>query len=171
MGRYCVKAYLSAAFAVSACLAATGVASANPPNVVIAPAGPLTTFTPDGPNPATIPLNQAQCPEYRLCLWSATPYAGVIWTAGGSNGTWQATGSFNDQASSLWNRRTNSSWVNKDYPGGADYACTGGGGGWYYPYLSRVNWPQDGSSANKSISSFWIPNNTYNNCSGQPQFK
>lgn len=152
------------------CLIVTGPASATPAGTVLSSPGPATTFTPEGPNPASIPLSESQCPVYRLCMWSGQSYTGVFWNAGGSNTDFQYVGAgFNDQASSLWNRRTNASWVDKDYPDGSDYACTGGGGGWYYPYLSRVGWPQDGSSANRSISSFWIPAATYNNCSGQPQ--
>jgi hypothetical protein len=144
---------LIAGLAVSAVFAATAAA-----------------FTPSGPNPADIPQAMSQCPQYRLCMWQDSGYSGIVFTAGGEDTTWQYVGDgFNDLASSIWNTRTNASWVNRYWPAGHDDACIGGGGGWYYNNLYYNLWPQDSSGANDTISSYWVSEKTFNNCSGEPQ--
>jgi Peptidase inhibitor family I36 len=174
MTRLIKKPLMISALAASALLFGAASALATPSDVHPAPPGKVRPYHPDRLSPRAISESKSQCPIYRLCMWWDSNYGGLFWSAGGSNSTWQYVGSaggenFNDKASSVWNRRTNSSWVNKDYPGRGNYVCIGGGGGWYYSNLQNNEWP-DGSGANDSISSFWLPNSTYNNCSQQYQF-
>lgn len=114
-------------------------------------------------------LSSSQCPQFYICMWNNYNYEGTIWSATGRNNEWlYVGGGFNDQASSLWNRRTNATWVDADYPAASRYVCLGSG--WSYPKLGEDKWPQNGTSALDSISSYWLSESTYNNCSGQPQF-
>lgn len=170
------------------CGAVTGSAYAEEPKLPIAgtftyPAGESPGPHEMGPgtsstsNAQTVePFSSSQCPQYYICLWENATYAGVIWSATGRNNEWRYVGSgMNDRASAIWNRRTNSTWVARDYPAAGDYACIGSG--WSYESLTKGGrgqegeylWPQSGKGANDSISSYWLAESTYNNCSEQPQ--
>lgn len=147
-------------------------ALADPPNV--APPSPSITqaYVPTGTNPAAIPLTSSQCAIYTSCMWADASYSGYFWAVSGNNSSWNYVGSnFNDKASSIWNRRSGSFWVDRDAnPVGAYYVCIGGGGGWYYPNLHNNHWYQSpGPNANDSISAYWLPSG-YVNCQGEPQF-
>lgn len=116
------------------------------------------------------PLSSSQCPLYYFCMWNNTNYNGIIWSVTGRNNEWRYVGSsFNDEAGSIWNRRTNSTWVDADYPAGSRYVCIGGQG-WSYSDLTNNKWPQNGSGAAWSISSYWLAESDYENCKNQPQF-
>jgi len=158
-----VASMSSVAFASSG---APSTVTALPPGTVQPP------FQATGPDPATIPLALSQCPTLALCLWANSGYGGYVLTLTGSNSGFAYIGdAYNNTISSIWNRRNNASFVAADYPSSSRYSCIGGGGGWEYSNLAGNTWYQDGSGANDSISSYWLSSDTYNNCSGQPQFK
>jgi hypothetical protein len=120
-----------------------------------------------------LPPNSSQCPQYYFCMWENGSYGGQIWSANGSTSEWNFVGWDNDLTSSIWNRRNNASWVDKDWGPSGDYVCIGSG--WAYPELNgsertELRWPQDLSKANDSISSYWLSSSTYGNCSSQYQF-
>ena len=168
---------LSLALAAIVCCAVAGSAYAQEPKLPIKgtyiyPAGEEPAPHQLGPEKGSSevkPLNTSQCPQFYICMWTLSNYEGVVWSATGRNNEWKYVGgSFNDEAYSIWNRRTNSTWVAADYPAGSRYVCTGSG--WSYASLEHLKWPQNGTGAGDSISSYWLSESTYNNCSGQPQF-
>lgn len=168
-----VVLFTLAALVVGATATSSALASSQTvPYASPLPAGTVQQpFQPTGPNPATIPLVMSQCPQYYFCMWADSNYGGYIESYSGNDSSWTYVGAyFNDQASSIWNERNNASWVDADYPAASRDACIGGGGGWYYKNLANWGWQQNQTSANDSISSYWLPDGTYNNCSGYPQF-
>jgi hypothetical protein len=121
-----------------------------------------------GVDGAALPPNSSQCPSLYFCMWEKPNYEGAVWSRNGFTETWDYVGNFNDSADSIWNRRNNSSWVDKDWPAAGDYVCIGSG--WSYPTLAGEYWWQNGNKAEYSISSYWLASTNYNNCEGQPQF-
>jgi Peptidase inhibitor family I36 len=110
-----------------------------------------------------LPASMSQCPNHSLCLWHDSGFAGTLWvrTYGNvSSNTWLWLGSssFNDQASSLYNKREYSSGVDKNYPANSpDSYCFDGGVS--FNNLANVPWP-DGTTMNDSISSYYLSSTT-----------
>jgi hypothetical protein len=141
-------------------------ADLSPTSPAASPGSPTTSAA---SNLAPTPYSSSQCAYGYFCMWQDSNYSGIIWSRSGVDDNWRYVGDgFNDRASSMWNRRSLSSWVDADYPAGNRYACMGGGGGWYYSDLSQDHWPNlDGT--NDSVSSDWMASSNYSNCSGQYQ--
>ena len=124
-----------------------------PPSHNLGPGAATTTTGQTG----TSPLAFSQCTNvgYALCFWKDAGYYNTfyyynIWTYSQNN--WHYGGAvFNDYASSLYNHRVHSSYIDKDWPPSSDYRCLSPEEA--DPNLTQWWWP-DGSNENDSISSF-----------------
>ena len=100
------------------------------------------------------PAQISNCPQYSLCLWQNSGYGGNMWAWENSKfpkdtDIWVG-GSANDQASSYYNDRDDTSEVAKNYPSDFPdivivYSGTANSN------LANAKWP-DGTSMNDSIS-------------------
>ncbi len=90
-----------------------------------------------------------------LCMWSGSDYVGSFWHWNGnivSYNTWHYVGDGpNDGATSLYNHRSNVSYLSKNFPPGTQTVCVNPE--WATPNLGNYSWP-NGTSMNNSISGF-----------------
>lgn len=133
------------------------------------PADTPNTSVPDGASPEIVPIGTippdaaasefsycAAEPRDGLCLWQNVGYEGDYWyynQRGYSHNSWHYVGSYaNDQASSIYNQRTEGTLVGKNMPPSMpDEVCIVYQAA--YGNLTAYAWP-DGSTMNDSISSF-----------------
>jgi hypothetical protein len=108
------------------------------------------------PSGATPDNTFSSCASTDFCGWENAGYSGTLWSWSIKDypaNTWFGVGkAANDQISSIYNNRTNSTYIDKDFPPTSpDEACISEQE--VYSDLSDYTWA-DGSSANDSISSF-----------------
>lgn len=102
----------------------------------------------------------SSCAAMDFCGWENAGYTGTLWFWSLKDyppNEWLGVGkAANDQISSIYNNRTNSTYVDKDMPPTSpDEVCISEQE--VYSNLINYTWP-DGSSANDSISSFNLLN-------------
>jgi hypothetical protein len=151
-----------AALAATPALAMAESSSETPnPNARLVPTGPgAGTGTTPGQrvNPAG---SYTSCPSSAFCMWKDAYFGGTQWTYSINSypqNTWFYVGSgANDQASSFYNHRVHSTYINQNYPANGGQACIPSE--IIYENLFELAWGGGyGGNANDSISAIYLAN-------------
>lgn len=127
----------------------------------LAVAGALVLTVPSAPAQATI----TACKAHQFCMWQNYAYnnyqSGSFWSrtyGSWTNYNWHYVGNaFNDEATSVYNKRAYKVGVDRDYPASSAYKLCWPGG---YQNSNLNNpplyFPYDGGKVNDNISAWWF---------------
>jgi Peptidase inhibitor family I36 len=144
---------------VAAFAAAPAVASAESGARPESTAGLVPTATSPTPQAGVKPDGLGSCPSSAFCMWENNAYGGTQWTYSINSypqNSWFYVGSgANDHASSYYNDRVHSTYINQNYPANGGQACLPAGS--TNENLGNFDWP-NGQGANDSISAIYLAN-------------